>query len=101
MRDARAQRAGCAVTRAETLSEYDVSSFGEIVTLGKFERAPVFAPHFYECMLEGDGAHEGRGRWRIEVLPEDRAEFPELGCAQSVLIWESDDGFVNCVACGE
>jgi hypothetical protein len=76
---------------------YSINKDGIIISPGKFEGEPEWAPYFYQQWLE-TGGHEmddEEGNAIIHVLPEDRARFPELAKVDHILIRESDQGFVH------
>jgi hypothetical protein len=84
--------------KEELLAEgYGVNEFGVITDPGKFEGEPLWVVYFYEQMLEGSGDDWGGGAGEtvFTVSAEDRKEFPELEDIGTVIIWESDQGFVN------
>ena len=85
--------------RKEIESAYDVSE-GYIKSLGKFESEPVFAPYFYNAMLEGCSEildwSDGTRTDVFEIDADDRAMFPELGDGTvAVALTESEQGFVH------
>lgn len=88
-------------TRAEILSNYEVDKHGTITSPGKFETQPLYAPHFWELALEGEGEEEFdndlcRYVSIIKVEPWDTTEYPELieDDVKWVQIWEDEQGFV-------
>ena len=90
------------MTRAEVMAQYAVDANGTIVSPGKFEGEPLYAPHFWELALEGDGDevydnNVGRYVSIIRVEPWDRVEYPELGedDVNLIQIHEDDQGFVR------
>lgn len=95
------------MTREQILKDYKVDANGIIRSLGKFEGEMLYAPYFYDVLLDGhgdyvydqDGDDEAEGDLiyvRLDILPEDRAEFPELDPATTaVLVYESGGGFVH------
>ena len=77
----------------QTVDGYEVRD-GRIVSPGKFEGEPVWAPYFYEALLDG-GADEDDGEVStFEVTDDDRAEHPTLRGVIRVRMWVRDDGFV-------
>lgn len=78
-------------------SQYEVNANGIITSLGKFEREPVFAVHFYDAYLNGASSYESANVSFFEVDAEDRAEFPELAEVYGVALEESERGFVSVV----
>lgn len=80
------------MTRAEIEKEFTVRD-GRIVSPGKFEGEPVYAPHFWEALLDGFADEDGAVAW-FDVTDEDRAEFPELQGIDRVSLETDDNGFV-------
>ena len=72
---------------------------------GKFENCPVYAPHYYDAMMNGfvDGSagDEFFSTDMFIVSDEDRAMFPELHdpTDECVTISVDDQGFVECNTC--
>ncbi len=85
------------MTRAEIEADYAVVS-GVIVSPGKFEGEPVYAPHFFDASLNGgpdDYADDGGVDVMLfAIQPEDLAEFPELEGSDNIRMWENDSGFI-------
>lgn len=83
------------ITRAEIAKEYNVEN-GKITSPGKFEGEPVYVPHFWDCVLDGEGYDDADGddAIRVNIEPEEFEEFPELLGYKSVTLWETDNGFV-------
>lgn len=65
---------------------------------GKFEGQEPWAPYFYEQMLNGDGEYLNDSMQLMEILPEDKEKFPELEGKDYVLLYLSNDGFVDAKA---
>ena len=87
------------MTRADVYRDYKVSDeVPIIVSPGKFEGEWVWAPYFYDAMLNGDGEEEDDGWLAFVVGPEDLKEFPELDGVKWVSLYEREDGFVQAVA---
>ena len=88
------------MTRQEIEQEYEVSDCGIIESLGKFESEAVYAPHFYQLMLEGfSDIMDWPGECRtdiFEVDAEDRKEFGIDPSTFAIALEESDQGFVSC-----
>lgn len=97
------------MTREEILATYTVGENGIIKTLGKFEGEMLYAPYFYDRVLDGEGEDVYEGvieptqlevcetpllYTELEVTDEDRAEFPEIGDTARVRISETSQGFV-------
>lgn len=95
------------MTREEILKEYTVDEAGCITTPGKFEGEMLYAPYFYEAVMDGCGedVYDQDGEeyeessllyTRLDIHPEDRTEFPELDpTTTEVLVYPSDQGFVH------
>ncbi len=95
------------MTRAEIRALYDTAN-GRIVSPGKFEGQPIYAPHFWERVLNGGADEEvtlgGTPHNWLTISDDDRAQFPELTAypftepgTDMIVISESDDGFVTCL----
>ena len=77
------------MTRTETLASYTVEN-GRIVSPGKYEGVHIYAPHFVSILNEGLASSNGH----IPIMPEDRAEYPEIPRNRRILrVWEDDQGF--------
>jgi len=72
------------MTRAEILAQYEIKD-GIIVSPGKFEGEPLYAPYFYSIWLDG-----GADSASLAILPEDRKAFPEIP-ARRRKFWLSED----------
>lgn len=87
------------MTRAEIIAEYTVDH-GTIRNPGKFEGCHVYAPHFYDLVMDGGGDEtidiNGTVYDWFKVSAEDRAEFPEID-AEYVCVWTDDNGFCHAV----
>jgi len=86
--------------RAQLEKDYRVVH-GVIVSPGKFEACPVYAPYFWHLLLEGSGDTEfdvegDYGITWFNIEKEDLAEFPELAEFRRVGVWEDGNGFVYC-----
>lgn len=87
-------------TRAGIRRQYHVKD-SIIMSLGKFEREPVFAPYFAHTASFGEELshiQDGAGDYvsLIAIDVDDRAEFPELSDdAMYVLLTENEQGFVS------
>lgn len=94
------------MTRQEIERDYEISSDGYIVSPGKFEMEPIYAPYFWSLLLDGLGADEddptnvegSELRSSFTITPKDIQQFPELKDVEKVLIHESVLGFVYCIA---
>lgn len=77
---------------------YDLSPTGTIISPGKFQGEPRWAPMFYQQMCEGagdpdDGWYDGAVIFHVDV--EDIASYPELEGIANVGLWEDCQGFVH------
>lgn len=85
------------MTREEIKAEFQVDDAGVIRSPGKFEAEMIYAPYFYDKIMEGDGDErvneDGSYSTFFGVTGEDKAEFPELKDIQVVECYESDRGF--------
>ena len=72
---------------------------------GKFEGEPVFAPYFYDLMLNGcaddtlydDRRYPGIGAVDVfDVTSLDQERFPSLRGVEHVYLYTDDQGFVHC-----
>ena len=92
--------------REAVLDAYDVDGNGRIVSPGKFEGEPIFAPHFWNVALAGfadsdDGSVFTFKFGRKEsATVDDFAVWPELktwlGRSRTLRMREDDQGFVHC-----
>ncbi len=78
----------------ETLESYDVRD-GIIRSPGKFEGEPMYAPYFYDALLNGFADEDEDGVATFIITDEDRKLFPMLADTKSVRLWESDQGFIH------
>lgn len=77
-------------TRKHIEEEFKVE--GErIVSPGKYEGEPVYAPYF-------DAKTEARGKGMHTIRDADRAEFPELKSYKTVVVTREDSGHVSVQA---
>lgn len=90
------------MTREEVMRVYKVE--GErIISPGKFEGEPIFAPHYWQIGLEGFADFDdGKAyRFRFKKADEDYKLWPELkkwlGRKRSMLLVEDSQGFVHCL----
>jgi hypothetical protein len=84
------------MTRSEIIAAYVIRR-GTIVSPGRFEGQPVFAPYYYEALLSGLADEENDDAAVFDVLQEDVAEFPELASFEKVFLSEDEQGFISCV----
>lgn len=88
------------MTRKEIESMYQ-TYHGVITSPGKFENEPSYVPYFYDLYLNGmdDSSYidddDGIYYSEFDVNNDDLKEFPELEGAEKVIIWESEQGFIN------
>lgn len=70
---------------------------------GKFEGEGRYSPYFYNAIMDGGIGEdfyfgEGMPVYTLYVLEsEDKEIFPELKDVYGVCLWESEQGFFNCV----
>jgi hypothetical protein len=80
--------------RQSVLDHYKVEN-GRIVSPGKFEGEPIYAPYFYEDSLNGGWDYVSPGHFKDEITKADRVAFPEIPKRKRVVhLYETDDGFV-------
>lgn len=65
-----------------------------IETPGKFEGEPIFAPYFWDIMLEGGADHDCGECVYFIVSEVDVRLYPELSGIYAVRLDESAQGFV-------
>jgi len=68
-----------------------------ILSPGKFERLPLYIAYFWYKGIDGfyDFRDECMGM-HLTVLPEDRAQFPEIpALVDTIVVWQDDHGFVG------
>ena len=89
------------MNRSNIEQQYDVKS-GRIVSPGKFEGEPVFAPHFWFIAMCGfaDSDDGDTFTFHIKKDDEEHKEFPELkewmGRKRALRLRQDDQGFVHC-----
>ena len=81
------------MTREQIERDYKVVD-GRICSPGKFEGEMVYAPYYYQAMLEGMADRDDGPEYGFNVSLEDRQEFPELGDREKVDFYERNDGFI-------
>lgn len=84
--------------RQQIERDYDVRN-GRIVSPGKFEGEPIFAPYFWNAALEGMADDDDGECYTFALSAEDHALWPELkeqGWTDTLMMWESEQGFVYC-----
>ena len=83
------------MTRDEILKEYETRN-GIIVSPGKFEGEPIYAPYFWDMDLQGLADEYVLDVAIFYIQPEDRENFPEIDpFLELVEIWSDDNGFVH------
>lgn len=83
------------MTRTELLAEYDVVD-GRVCTPGPLLGQRAYVAYFFSRALEGWADWEDEDDvFGFVVMPEDRAEFPELALGQKVLIQVGAAGIVR------
>lgn len=78
------------MNRQEILDRYKVNEHGIITSPGKFEGEMLYAPYYYDAMLNGWTDFD-------EWIEPDIAEyemFPELNEVKRIRMSEDDSGFV-------
>ena len=88
------------MTRQDIENDYGPISNGTIRMPGKFEGEPVYAPYFYDMMLNGetdgdDISSDGDCISIFVITDEDRRSFPELEGIDELVLWEESGGFVH------
>jgi hypothetical protein len=89
------------MNRNQILDEYEINEGGVIQSPGKFEAEMLYAPYFYEALMDGladdrDDTDPDCPVATFVVSADDLAEFPELGGAMLVKCWEDTSGFFYC-----
>jgi len=90
------------MTRQEILAQYRVDEIGRIISPGKFEREPIFAPYFWDIALNGFADSDNGKVFSFRINKDDPAhkEFPELkrwlGRKRSLRLLITETGFVYC-----
>ena len=84
--------------RQEILTQYKVNKYGIIENFGKFEQCPLYAPYFYDILMNGESDSQviddfGCIKDVFNVTQEDIKEFPELKGIKAITVSTSDDGF--------
>lgn len=81
------------MTRQEIESQYKVEN-GIIRSPGKFEGEPVYAPYFWEALLDGMADKDDGKSAVFYITQEDKEQFPELKRRRAVRLFQDDNGFV-------
>jgi hypothetical protein len=82
------------MTRAQIELDYTVDDHGRINSPGKFEGEMVYMPYFWDAYLDGFADDDDGETLSFNITPEDREQFPELGCRRTLQLYVRDDGFV-------
>ncbi len=83
--------------RQEIEQTYNVSAHGTIESPGQFEGEMLYAPYFWDMVLDGCGESIFDGDLEISVFDvndEDLAMFPELGNTDKIALWQNEQGFI-------
>ena len=80
------------LTRAEVESNWTLCD-GRVVSPGKFEGEPVFAPALFDLVMQGFADESDGDADLLEVSDELRAEFPEVGDTAAFVVWTDERGF--------
>ena len=78
----------------ENKYELDQSNM-TIISPGKFEGEPRYAPYFHEWYLHGEGEWLDDDVTMFVILREDKDKFPELENEPYMYLWEDGDGFIK------
>jgi hypothetical protein len=88
------------MTREEIEREY-IIKHNIIISPGKFESEPRYAPYFYDLLLNGEGEEElidpdysDETATSFSISQEDIEQFPELLEYSEIILFISDSGFV-------
>lgn len=87
--------------RKAILKQYKVQN-GVIRTPGKFENEPVYAPYFYDLVMQGasdetDYDDDGTALDYFDITSDDIKQFPELKGIKRLQCYEDSAGFFYCV----
>ena len=88
--------------RENITTHYDVTADGRICNPGKFESEPLYAVHFWNWIMEGEGEDmqddDGTTWTVLDVTAEDRADFPEIYASiYRVALREDCQGFIHMI----
>lgn len=82
------------MTRTEIQANYKIRN-GIIMSPGKFEGEPIYAPYFWDLVMDG-GAETDGDFAAFHILTDDRNEFPEIGSETiTIRVWTDGNGFVH------
>lgn len=67
-----------------------------VASSGKFQGNPWYAPYYWDCVLTGTGTDIDADvlMTRLKPTPAERYAFNIPDNVVSVLLWESDSGFI-------
>ena len=82
------------MNKEEILKEYEVNKHGIIVSPGKFEGEMLYVPYFYYLDPDEEEYQENDFymKWYF-ITKEDIDLFHELEGFDTIVLWESDQGF--------
>ena len=87
------------MTPKEVRTQYNVDNHGIIRSPGKFDGEPVYAPAYWEVVLNGmaddDNGAESNPIAYFNLTENDRQTWPELDDAICLALQEDDNGFVH------
>jgi hypothetical protein len=79
--------------RTDIEAEYTIEN-GVIRNPGKFEGEPIYAPYFWDALLNGFADSDDDGVAVFDIEASDIEQFPELANVERIALYESDQGFV-------
>lgn len=82
------------VTRDYVLKEYKVEN-GIIRSPGKFENCPIYAPYFYDMLMNGMADEDYGGEAYFDISDDEIEEYPELAGIKQIGLAEDDNGFIH------
>ena len=86
------------MTREDITKEYKVEN-GIIISPGKFEGQALYAPYFWDILMNGGANYRDDGNDGIfETQEEDIDKFPELEGYDEVILTTNEQGFVSIVS---
>lgn len=84
--------------RDRILESYDVKD-GRIVSPGKFEGEPIFAPYYWNAVLDGLADDDDGETWTFDLTSDDHVMWPELkeqNWGDVLMLSTDEQGFVRC-----
>jgi len=81
------------------MDEYVVEN-GRIMSPGKFEGQPEYAPYFYDLYLNNDYYEAVGDDIIFNINAEDRKRFPVLAERAEVILRFDDQGFISVLLWG-